>query len=94
MKKPGIKIIRIVVEEIVEWKDKYYLATSPDIKWFIAEAESLEEMRRLAPQQMEILLEERLKRITKEKREKEKHQFLKKLIFNISYNVESYLQYA
>ncbi len=87
----GIKIIRIEVQEIIEWEDKYYLATSPDIRWFVAEAESLEEMQTLAPKQMEILLGERKKRIAKEKA---KHQFLNKLIFNISYNVESHLQYA
>jgi len=91
MKTATQKTIRIDVEHITEGADSYFLATSPDVKWFVFEADSMDEMMEYAPKHMEILLETRRKRL---KNEIMKHSFLKNIVFNFSYNVPSSLQYV
>ncbi|MDR2189647.1 MAG: DUF1902 domain-containing protein [Candidatus Peribacteria bacterium] len=51
------KTIRIVIKEMLENGEKYFLAESPDVQGFLAEADTLEEMIDIAPQVMEDLLE-------------------------------------
>jgi predicted RNase H-like HicB family nuclease len=50
------KVIRISIEEVIEDGEKYYLAKSPDVKGFLAQTDTLEEMFTVAPEVMEMLL--------------------------------------
>jgi predicted RNase H-like HicB family nuclease len=51
------KIIRIVIKEMVENGETYYLAESPDVKGFLAEADTLPEMFEVAPEVMDDLID-------------------------------------
>jgi len=55
-------IIRVIVEEITEGKDTYFLATSPDIEGFMAEAESYEEIKEITPGLIMDMLKAKLQR--------------------------------
>lgn len=55
-------IIRVIVEEIIEGKDTYFLATSPDIEGFMAEADSYEEIKEITPGLIMDMLKAKLKR--------------------------------
>ncbi len=73
-------IIRIVIEEITEGKDTYFLATSPDIEGFMAEADSYEEIKEITPSLILDMLKSRLER------EEEKKA---KLNVNLNYSFSS-----
>jgi len=60
------KLIRITIEEVVEEGEKYYLARSPDVKGFLAQTDTLEEMYTTAPEVMEMLLKVKNERMKKE----------------------------
>jgi len=87
------KKIKIIIKEMNENGERYYLAESPDVPGFLAEADTLEEMRKIAPEVMEMVLEmdekERLQR-------KMKGDLLQKVVYDLYYNaqVPSHLQYA
>ncbi|MDR3169051.1 MAG: DUF1902 domain-containing protein [Candidatus Peribacteria bacterium] len=51
------KTIRIVIKEMVEYGETYYLAESPDVPGFLAEADTLPEMFEIAPEVMEDLID-------------------------------------
>ncbi|MDR3168731.1 MAG: hypothetical protein LBU27_03065 [Candidatus Peribacteria bacterium] len=87
------KTIRIFIKEMLENGEKYYLAESPDVPGFMAEADSLEEMMKIAPEVMEMILE--LDRKDEMKQEIKKN-FFQKVIYDMSYNTKiiSHLQYT
>jgi predicted RNase H-like HicB family nuclease len=87
------KVIRIVIEEIVEDGEKYYLAKSPDVQGFLAETETLDEMLKVAPEVMEMILE--LDKEIEEENHPQKNLW-QKVIYDINYNTKlvSHLQYA
>ncbi|MDR3169591.1 MAG: hypothetical protein LBU27_07805 [Candidatus Peribacteria bacterium] len=51
------KPVRIAIKEMSENGESYYLAESPDVDNFFAEADSLEEILKVAPEVMEMILE-------------------------------------
>jgi predicted RNase H-like HicB family nuclease len=87
------KIIRIEIKEMIENGERYYLAESPDVPGFLAEADTLEEMRKIAPEVMEMILALDKK---DELQKKMKKSLFQKVIYDIYYNtqVTSHLQYT
>lgn len=79
------KVIRIVIKEMLEDGEKYYLAKSPDVPGFLAETDTLEEMMKVAPEVMEMVLE-----MEKEDEEKQqvKNNFFQKVVYDINYNTK------
>jgi predicted RNase H-like HicB family nuclease len=51
------KTIRIVIKEMIENGERYFLAESPDVAGFLAEADTLEEMIEVAPEVMDDLID-------------------------------------
>lgn len=66
-------IIRVVVERITEGKDTYFLATSPDIEGFIAEADTYDEIKSITPELIKDMIISRIIRdkIQENKKKKE-----------------------
>ena len=87
------KVIRIIIQEMNENGEKYYLGKSPDVSGFLIEADTLEEAVRIAPEVMEMMLE-------MEKEDEQKQQthnnLFQKVIYDINYNTKivSHLQYT
>jgi predicted RNase H-like HicB family nuclease len=63
------KIIRIIIQEMNENGERYYLAESPDVPGFLAEADTIPEMLEIAPLVMQDLLEIRNERLSKQRKE-------------------------
>lgn len=51
------KTIRIVIKEMLENGERYFLAESPDVSGFLAEADTLEEMVETASEVMDDLID-------------------------------------
>jgi predicted RNase H-like HicB family nuclease len=87
------KVINIIIKEVKENNDTYYLAESPDVENFFAEADSLEEILKIAPEVMEMILELDRKKAVKENTQQ--HLF-QKVIFDMKYRrkVDSHLQFS
>jgi predicted RNase H-like HicB family nuclease len=84
------KTIRISIKEMLENGEKYFLAESPDVPGFLAEAKTLEEMIEIAPLVMQDLLEIRNERLAKERKE----HLLKYFHISLSFNKLTSLQLA
>jgi predicted RNase H-like HicB family nuclease len=67
----ALKTIRITIEEVIEDGEKYYLARSPDVRGFLAQTDTLEEMFTTAPEVMEMLLKVKNERLKKEQVKKQ-----------------------
>jgi len=76
------KLIRITIEEVVEDGEKYYLARSPDVRGFLAQTDSLEEMYTTAPEVMEMLLKVKNSRLRKEQEKKSTLRKVPKLLMS------------
>lgn len=63
-----IVTIKVEVEKVVEGNDVYYLATSPDMKGFMAEADSYEEVKVLSQQILSDMIVAKKEREQKAKR--------------------------
>jgi predicted RNase H-like HicB family nuclease len=85
-------IIRITIEEVMEDGERYYLARSPDVKGFLAQTATLEEMFTIAPEVMEMLLKAKNKRLEQEQAKKEMLRHMPKLL--LSYDRIATLQLA
>jgi predicted RNase H-like HicB family nuclease len=90
------QIITITIEEVVEDGEKYYLARSPEVRGFLAETSTLEEMFTVAPQVMSEFLEASRRILAKEKAKQnflEKYM-LGKVVYTLNYQVQPHLQFA
>ncbi|MDR0282207.1 MAG: DUF1902 domain-containing protein [Candidatus Peribacteria bacterium] len=87
------KVIKIEIKEMFENGERYYLAKSPDVPGFLAEADTLEEMMKVAPEVMEMILELDKK---DEQRKQMNRDLFQKVIYDLYYNtkIPSHLQYA
>jgi predicted RNase H-like HicB family nuclease len=74
-----------------ENNETYYLAESPDVENFFAEADSLEEILQIAPEVMEMILALDRKKAIKEHT---KDHLFQKVIFDMNYRrkVAAHLQ--
>jgi predicted RNase H-like HicB family nuclease len=84
------RTITILIKEMVENNEKYYLAESPDVPNFFAEADTLEEIVNIAPEVMEMIL-----KLDRKKESRSKNLF-QKVVFDMNYTkkVASHLQLA
>ena len=94
------KVIRITIEEIVQDGEKYYLARSPDVRWFLTQTDTIEEMMELAPQVMSDFLEASKKIMEKEQEKKlvqksfSQTTLWKQIVYDLNYRVTPHLQLA
>jgi predicted RNase H-like HicB family nuclease len=88
----ALKVIRITIEEVMEDGEKYYLAKSPDVKGFLAQTDTLEEMFTVAPEVMGMLLKVKNERLKKEQEKKQTLWNTPKLL--LSYDRITTLQLA
>jgi predicted RNase H-like HicB family nuclease len=77
------KTIRIIIKEMIENGERYFLAESPDVSGFLAEADSLEEMVEIAPEVMDELID--LNNTTKDKNHLKQRTILKDFSYQFLY---------
>ncbi len=86
-------IIRIFIEEYNENWISYFLWTSPELEWFLVEANSIEELKEETPWVIKMYIE-----AINEVEENKKKQYFKNLLskktLNISFNWEQQLALA
>lgn len=76
------KTVRIIIEELEQDGEVYYLGKSPDLPGLVVESDSLSEMMRIAPLVAEDLIEAKKERLTKQN----SHKVVWKTPFQVSLN--------
>jgi predicted RNase H-like HicB family nuclease len=93
-------IIRIEIKEYNDFTHPYFLATSPDVPELLVEGRSIEEVLKLTPEILSMVLEEIAKIEAEEqaKEEKKQHSFAellgKNIMMQYTYNTLVSLQPA